>query len=177
MIKKEENSKFVILDDILTGYNGDVNSEAEEEIVITVPDGIKVIGQKAFEGHKNIEKIILPSSVEEIDSYAFFHCTSLAEINLENVKYIGIAAFEACNLCDINIDSAEKICKLAFNGNHRLRNITIPKCANCIDIDAFGICYGLETVTVKCSKNAFINIKDTFNKANSQIAKAKIIFE
>lgn len=71
--------------------------------VITVPNGIKVIGENAFNGNKAVERVILPESVEEIERDAFYCCTSLSEINLENVKFIRDRAFGNCSKLDSRV--------------------------------------------------------------------------
>jgi hypothetical protein len=59
-----------------------------------VPDGIRVIGSRAFEGYMNLTNIALSSSVEEIEDFAFMSCDSLQEIILnEGLLHIGDYAF------------------------------------------------------------------------------------
>ena len=41
----------------------------DEEVVI--PEGVTVIGKKAFEKNESIKSIILPNTVVGIDTYAF----------------------------------------------------------------------------------------------------------
>lgn len=44
---------------------------------ITLPDGLKTIGYRAFYGCCNLEKVVIPSSVNCIESDAFLRCDSL----------------------------------------------------------------------------------------------------
>ena len=69
----EDIPEFVANGDTLAQYNGN----AEE---VTIADGIKTIGKKAFYGNQTIRKVILPDSVETIAQSAFENCS-----NLENV--------------------------------------------------------------------------------------------
>ncbi len=64
--------------------------------VITVPEGIEIIGEYAFSDNKTVERVVLPETVEEIKEYAFRRCSSLEDINLNRVKYIRDRAFESC---------------------------------------------------------------------------------
>ncbi|MFI3328864.1 MAG: leucine-rich repeat protein [bacterium] len=65
---------------------------------LTIPNGIKEIGQHAFENIKTLEKIIFPNSVEIIQTCAFTECINLNTIKFpNNLKFIGQAAFYACD--------------------------------------------------------------------------------
>ena len=65
----------------LTKYFG----ENDTEIVIPVEiDGIPVtkIGEKCFEDHEEIQRVILPDTLKVIDYRAFYGCSGLTEMNL-----------------------------------------------------------------------------------------------
>ena len=49
---------------------------------VTVPDGIEVLGEWAFDC-ANVTKVTLPETLKEIQSYCFFECRALKEINPE----------------------------------------------------------------------------------------------
>lgn len=81
---------FLISGTTLLWYRG-----GEEKVV--VPDGITIIGEKAFSKNEAIRTVILPNSVEEIHEEAFLDCLLLQKINLpEKINYIGKRAFENC---------------------------------------------------------------------------------
>ena len=61
-----------------------------------VPDGVKSIGKEAFRNNKKLESIKLPPSIKTIDDYAFYGCSNLEEINLENVTRKGERALDGC---------------------------------------------------------------------------------
>lgn len=69
---------------------------------ITLPDGLKSIGQYAF-WYAKITEIRIPNSVETISSYVFQGCSSLLTVYIgKGVKSIGRDAFEYCrNILDI----------------------------------------------------------------------------
>jgi hypothetical protein len=92
---------------------------------ITVPseiDGLPVryLSDNAFAGgmHWELERVTLPASVEYIGSWAFEDCSSLREINIENVREIGDMAFLGCwSLETVNIGKdTVKIGERAFGG-------------------------------------------------------------
>ena len=48
---------------------------------VTVPDGIEVLGEWAFE-NTGVTKVTLPETLKKIDNYCFFGCKGLTEITL-----------------------------------------------------------------------------------------------
>lgn len=49
-------------------------------IVLTIDEGVKYIGNRAFTYQEKLQILSLPSSLEEIDKYAFYNCTSVYEV-------------------------------------------------------------------------------------------------
>ena len=96
--KSEENSDFEIKDGVLVAYHGD-------EHVPVVPEGVEVIGRRAFAPIENpigIYDVKLPNSLKKIEEEAFMG-SSLEEITIpDGVTYIGSHAFVGCmQLCKI----------------------------------------------------------------------------
>lgn len=77
------------------------------DFVVTVPDGVEVIGKGAFAANPNITEVILPDTVIEIGYGAFADCTALQKITLPNsVVTVGDSAFNHCvNLQSVTIGS------------------------------------------------------------------------
>ncbi len=72
-------------------------SQCENLISVTIPDGVINIGDSAFENCKYLEKINIPDSVKTIEKEAFCNCWSLREIILpESVASIGAWALADC---------------------------------------------------------------------------------
>ncbi len=59
-----------------------------------IPDGVTTIGQNAFMSNQKITSIKLPPSVKTIEDYAFYNCTNLEEINLDNIIRKGDRALD-----------------------------------------------------------------------------------
>lgn len=59
-----------------------------------IPDGVTTIGQNAFMSNQKITSIKLPPSVNTIEDYAFYNCTNLEEINLDNIIRKGDRALD-----------------------------------------------------------------------------------
>ena len=65
---------------------------------ITLPEGVRQIGEGAFCGCYGLEQVNLPGSLEQIGDRAFAQCRSLKEIELpEHTAILGGAAFDECS--------------------------------------------------------------------------------
>ncbi len=75
----------------------------QDILSITVEDGITHIGDGAFIGCTNVQKIIIPQSVCSMGNNPFSGCISLKDIVIpDSVKYLGTNIFESCSsLTDI----------------------------------------------------------------------------
>ena len=66
--------------------------------VVTLPEGVTNIGNKAFYKCSSLTAITLPESVTSIGNSAFSYCSSLTSINIpKGVTNIGNSAFYGCN--------------------------------------------------------------------------------
>ncbi len=129
VVYAQEENEFTIVDGVLEKYNG---SAAE----VVVPEGVTVIGKKAFSnnfsGNTTITKVVLPSTLTTIEEYAFFRCTNLAIPEFPaSLTTIGKSAFGTCyaSRADVVIPGnisyigswAFHLCgceKLTINGNN-----------------------------------------------------------
>ena len=66
--------------DMICGYQG-VNKK------IVIPNGIKDIGEFAFQNNQTIEAVVIPNSVWNIGRGAFKNCKSLSFVSLPNNNY------------------------------------------------------------------------------------------
>ena len=84
---------------------------------VVISDGIHDLGQMAFYELKNLTTVKLGADVTEIRNYAFKYCSSLTEINLENVDTILEGAFYGCSaLENINLGENVVVEDWAFSG-------------------------------------------------------------
>ena len=66
-------------------------------IEIVFPEGLRIIGEQAFEDCACLEAITFPESLETIDDFAFRHCKVLEKVELPNdLSYLGWEAFYGC---------------------------------------------------------------------------------
>ncbi len=121
---------------IITEYLG--NSEEVE-----IPSYIynhKVIGidKEVFKDNTTLKKIKIPTTIERIEMYAFNGCTSLTEIDLSNVTYIGAGAFARCtSLTQVDLSNVTYLGSLAFRYCESLKSIGSLKNTTYIKPQAF----------------------------------------
>ena len=96
---------------------------------ITLPDGLKSIGEDTFAYCDNLASITIPSSVTEIGSYAFAYCDKLTTVTILN----GMTSISDGTFC----------------GCSNLASITIPSSVTSIGSYAFSSCSNLASITVK----------------------------
>lgn len=154
---EEPPSPFVFdVNGVLTEYRG---SDGK----VFIPDGVVEIGEFAFYGNANLNKVTISDSVSVIDKGAFAY-SGLNEISLPNsVTYIGASAFEGCSDLTVanfgggitSIDSG------AFYGCSALTYVLIPNNVTFIGDKAFADCVNLKEVILpkgcQVAENAFQN--------------------
>ncbi|MBQ2923049.1 MAG: leucine-rich repeat domain-containing protein [Tyzzerella sp.] len=63
----------------------------------TVPEGVEIIGENGFD-HSNLEKIILPDGLKEIENDVFFVGYDIKEVYIPaTVQKIGTGIFDCCD--------------------------------------------------------------------------------
>lgn len=130
----------VLADTYLFNYTGSGQTS------VTVPEGIVTVGYECFAGHSEIEEIILPESVQRIDSYAFSRCENLHQITFSTgLKAIGLAAFESCTgLQTLTLpEGLEQIEVDSFSMCENLRQVSFPSSLKTLGMGAFNRCTGL----------------------------------
>ena len=134
---------FVDQNSVLT--NIDLNGFTD----VVIPDGVKCIGDGAFESCSGLRHVTIPSSVTRIEDGAFESCSGLTSVTIPNsVTNIGVAAFAYCSgLTSVTIGSGVTIIgDYAFFDCSGLRHVTIPSSVTRIGYDVFLYCNGLKTV-------------------------------
>ncbi len=112
---QDDENDFIIADGVLEKYNG-----TDSEVVI--PEGVTVIGKKAFERNKTIKKVTLPSTLTTIDDYAFQYCANLMIPDFPSGMHsIGNGAFESCatNTTEVTISGQSATVQLQIQITER----------------------------------------------------------
>lgn len=131
--------------------NGCLTSCQTDEIEVTIPEDIRVIGECVFKGKRKIEKITLPNKLEKIEAEAFKGCTSLCRIVLpETLSEICADAFKGCkSLREIGFSAGlVKIGDYAFHRCHSLREAILPDSVEELGNCAFLYCDEMEKVSL-----------------------------
>ncbi len=118
---------------------------------ISLPEGLRVIGEDAFFRCELLNSIMIPDSVTSIESHAFAECATLSKVTIgDSVTSIGDGAFFLCkSLKEVTLgNSVIDIGVSAFCENRSLEKITIPNSVMFIGDFAFEGCYSLNKVTI-----------------------------
>ena len=135
---------FVIENGVLKEYKGQGGD-------VVIPEGVKSIGDSAFEYCKSLTSIVIPESVTSIGDSAFWRCSSLTSVVIpEGVKSIGDSAFWGClSLTSVVIpEGVKSIGASAFYDCSSLTSVVIPKGVKSIGAWAFYGCKGLTSVVI-----------------------------
>ncbi|MBQ7295349.1 MAG: fibronectin type III domain-containing protein [Clostridia bacterium] len=165
-------------------YDEDYSSLYEIKTII-IEEGITQIGHCAFLGKledvellKNLETVVLPESLVEIEDYAFYNCEKLTKIYLPSeLKKIGSYALSGTNIKQIHIpDSVETIGYGAF-ANTKIKNLTVPETVT----EIREICNGCDNLKTLSFTNATCLVRgcDNLTKISysAPLTKVEIIAE
>ena len=116
---------------------------------ITIGDGVKRIPTGLFDSNHGPTEIVLPKSVERIDTAAFYFCKNLRSIYLpDGIKVIEPETFRSCdNLEEVHMPlNLERISEGAFMQCESLKTISIPEGTKILEESAFSCCYNVSTL-------------------------------
>lgn len=149
----------------LSGLFDDQIPSSLEEVILT--GNITKISDRAFYPNDNsyvgVKKVVVPASVKEIGTAAFYKCNRLAEISdITNVNTIGSSAFSYTGFSEFKIPEGVKVIQ-GFSNNTNLESVVIPNTATVIKDEAFKDS-GLKSVVIpnnvtEIGEKAFYNNK------------------
>ena len=117
---------------------------------IILPTTINEIGNAAFKGCTNLKTVSnFPTTLETIADELFFNCKALSLFQLsEKVKSIGRSAFLGCaNLKSLPLPQGLKTLGYQAFANSGLEQITLPASLTTMGDEVFKQCRNLQTVT------------------------------
>lgn len=99
-----------------SGGGGGDNTKLKEIVEGTITEitakdlaGVEKIGNSSFREKKTLEKVSLPTTVKDIETYSFYYCSALSELDLnEGLENIGSYSFAYTALKNIHIPSTVK---------------------------------------------------------------------
>lgn len=113
---------------------------------VKIPDTVEFIGDFCFMSATRLKEVTLSKNIKDIPKFCFHLCTSLTNINTENIKQIFSNAFSSANISDINLENVFFIDRDAFN-NTKLKRINLLNLAKA-DEGTFAECENLEYVNI-----------------------------
>ena len=136
----------------------------------SIPDGVTVIRDRAFNKCLSLNSITIPKSVQDIETYSFFGCTSLEAINVaasnknyadvngilfskDKTKIVCYPANKKNMSYSITV-SVKVVSVAAFRDCIYLKGITIPDSVTNIEHHAFSNCKSLKSITIPDSITA-----------------------
>lgn len=160
--------------DRLTLNDGKLEKCEDNGKTIDVDEGVRIICAGAFKDRKQLHKITLPESLEEIETEAFRGCNNLEEMHIpgktgrvgesafrdcvhmktlivdNDCIKIGERAFENCATLEyVKLpDGLTELYGGVFNSCKSLKSIDLPSKLTIIGENAFSDCVGLEKVSI-----------------------------
>ncbi len=123
---------------------------SDEITSINIRDGVKSIGDNAFEGYENLKSVNIAYSVKRIGDCTFANCPGLTSMILPlTLKEIGNYAFLRCeNLKKVVTPGAVSIGDGAFIRCVNIESIEIPDSVTELGVGAFGDCENLKSAKI-----------------------------
>lgn len=173
---------FTISNYVLTKYHGWGGELINGKRVLTVDDdkNIMFIGEDAFKEEKNVQILIIPDTVTQINEYAFRDCTSLEEVYFVSKDDLGVAksklatvmrrAFYGCtNLKKIDFTNCKTVTvvKEAFAGCAKLEEVVAMTKLGTMGDRAFVGCTSLKTADISGMHIAGVSVFEGCTAINS----------
>lgn len=130
----------------------------------SIPEGVRFIWGDAFASSQYLEEVVLPSSLEEVESYAFYECSALKSVTIPaRVTMLGEGVFVNCkSLTEIKVDFNNKKFKdidgvlftpkqtrlIAYPAGKPGDTYTIPETVRSIQVKAFSHNQHLVSVSI-----------------------------
>ena len=149
--------EFVINDGKLTAYNGEGGD-------IVIPEGVRIVGEKAFAKNNTVTSVRFSEGVEKIESSAFVGCESLRRVYIpKTVNSFDSAAFMNSRVREVHITDLAAWCDSYFSyatanplgcgadlylNGEIVTDLVIPDGVDNISNFAFEGCRSIRSVTI-----------------------------
>lgn len=121
---------------------------------VTIPEGIRSIGDYAFSNCRYLTSVTIPKSVSSIGEFSFANCRFLSSVAMPDngIVNIGQRAFESCyTLSTIKLPTS--VANIGFGAFRfsSLSEIVLPKGLKVIESNVFEGCSSMKTLTLPSS--------------------------
>lgn len=131
----------------------------DNQLIKTVflPEGIKRVGERAFNHCHFIETLNLPSSLTQFGDGCFSLCSGLKNLHLpDSIKVLAARSFHGCaSLTSIEIpEGVTRIGTDCFVADSSLVLVSLPSTLEIIDRGVFFLCKSIPSITLPASLNS-----------------------
>ena len=142
------------------GYTVSLTDEGKSVSEIVIPISfnnkpVTALGANFSRENTKIEKISIPATIKKIPNYAFYKCTKLSEVVLnEGLERIGAYAFDGCKLKTLIVPSTCRVIEnSAFEYNSELYHIYLPISVVTVEQYAF---YSINASAYICIEHDYV---------------------
>lgn len=140
--------KSVVISSTLTGIVDRACAGCASLGSISIPDGVRRVGESAFEGCTSLRSVVFPADFSNIGSNAFKGCTSVASLTVSGGFVLRDVFCEVyATIADVKIaEGVMSLCDSAFAGCSGLTELVMPTTLEGIGDYAFKDCTNLKFV-------------------------------
>lgn len=125
---------------------------------VSIQGGNLKIGNRAFAGCRSLKRVVFNGAAAELGDYAFWDCSKIAIYYTQNVTAIGECAFLGSGLSgELDLRGAKNIKSGAFNGCE-ITSITIGKNLSEIGPSAFFNCDDLNEIKLSDENDEYVYV-------------------
>lgn len=125
---------------------------------VSIQGGNLKIGNRAFAGCRSLKRVVFNGAAAELGDYAFWHCSKIAIYYTQNVTAIGECAFIGSGLSgELDLRGAKNIKSGAFNGCE-ITSITFGKNLSAIEPSAFFNCDDLNEIKLSDENDEYVYV-------------------
>lgn len=125
---------------------------------VSIQGGNLKIGNRAFAGCRSLKRVVFNGAAAELGDYAFTNCSKIAIYYTQNVTAIGECAFIGSGLSgELDLRGAKNIKSGAFNGCE-ITSITIGKNLSEIGPSAFFNCDDLNEIKLSDENDEYVYV-------------------
>ena len=119
----------------------------------SIPENAEIssVGERAFYGRKDLDRLVIPDNITEVGSLAFAGCSNMKSVTFSNANcVIGAGCFSNCTLLSVVElpNMLNEIKNNTFDYCDALQTLEIPASVQVIDRLALGRCENLKKINI-----------------------------